>query len=347
VQYRSLGRDGLKVSSISLGTMTFGQQNTETEGHRLMDIAVDAGVTMLDAAELYPITPTADTQGRTEEIIGTWMAARKNRDKVIVASKVVGKSPAMPWFRGPDHRLDAANIRAALDGSLKRLRTDYIDLYYLHWPDRQSNRFGKLGYVHDPDDDFTPLEESLEALAEQVQAGKVRHIAISNETPWGLHTFLKLAEAKGLPRVCAVQNPYSLLNRSYEVGLAEMSIREDAPLVAYAPLAGGVLTGKYAHGARPEGARITLWPERYSRYMTPAAQLATDQYVALARAAGLDPAQMALAFCLRQPFLGSAIVGATTEAQLRNNLAAHDLTLSDDLVAAIEAVHTAHPNPAP
>lgn len=348
MQYRPLGRSGLKVSAISLGTMTYGEQNSEAEGHAFMDRALAAGVNFFDAAELYPISPSAETQGRTEEIIGTWMKARGCRDKVILASKVVSRSPAMPWFRGPDHKLDRANIAAAVEASLRRLQTDVIDLYYLHWPERRTNYFGQLGYRHDPQDDGgVPLEESLAALQEQVQAGKIRHIALSNETSWGLHRALLLAETQGLPRPVCIQNPYSLLNRTFEVGLAEMAIREDVPLVAYSPLAGGVLTGKYRGGARPEGARITRWPARYSRYTKPRALPAVDQYVTLAKAAGLDPAQMALAYTLRQPFLASSIMGATSMEHLENNLAAADLTLSDDLVAAIEAIHARDPDPAP
>lgn len=348
MQYRSLGRTGLSVSAISLGTMTFGQQNSEAEGHAILDRALDAGVNFLDAAELYPITPTAETQGATEEIIGSWMQARGVRDKVIVASKVVSRSPAMPWFRGPDHCLDRANITAAVDGSLKRLRTDVIDLYYLHWPDRRTNYFGQLGYRHDAQDTGgAPLEESLGALHDLVQAGKIRHVGLSNETPWGVHKALMLAETQGLPRPACIQNPYSLLSRVFEVGLAEMAVREDVPLVAYAPLAGGVLTGKYRGGARPEGARITRWPARYSRYIKPRALTATDQYVTLAAAAGLDPAQMALAYALRQPFLASAIVGATSLAQLDTNLGAAHLTLSDEVLAAIDAIHARDPDPAP
>lgn len=348
MQYRPLGRTGLSVSAISLGTMTYGEQNTEAEAHALMDRAVAAGINFFDAAELYPISPAAETQGRTEECIGSWLKARGGRDRVILASKVVARSPAMPWFRGPDHRLDRANIAAAVDASLKRLGTDVIDLYYLHWPDRRTNYFGQLGYRHDPEDTGgASLEESLGALQEQVKAGKIRHIGLSNETPWGVHRALLLAETRGLPRPACIQNPYSLLNRTFEIGLAEMAIREDVPLVAYSPLAGGVLSGKYQGGARPEGARITRWPARYARYMKPRALPAVDQYVALARACGLDPAQMALAYTLTKPFLASSIMGATSLAQLENNLAAADLTLPPEVLAAIEAIHARDPDPAP
>lgn len=347
MEYRQLGRSGLSVSAVSLGTMTFGQQNSEAEGHALMDLAVDHGVNFLDAAELYPITPTADTQGRTEEIIGTWMKARGNRDKVVVASKVVARSPGMPWFRGPDHCLDAKNIQAALDASLKRLQTDVIDLYYLHWPDRRTNYFGQRGYTHDPDYQFTPLEESLQALDDAVKAGKVRHIGISNETPWGMHRVLTLAEQKGWPRVAAIQNPYSLVNRLFDVGLAEMAIREEVPLVAYAPLAGGLLSGKYRGGARPAGSRVALWPERYNRYMKPRAQQAAELYLNLARRHGMAPTAMALAYVLSRPFCASAIVGATSPEQLETNLKAIGLTLPEDLLEDIDLIQETLPNPAP
>lgn len=347
MEFRPLGRSGLTVSAVSLGTMTFGQQNDESEAHALMDLAADHGVNFLDAAELYPITPTAETQGRTEDAIGTWMKARGNRDKMVVASKVVARSPGMPWFRGPDHCLDAANIQAALETSLRRLQTDVIDLYYLHWPERRTNYFGQRGYTHHPDDSVTPLEDSLQALDDAVKAGKIRHIGISNETPWGLHRFLTLAEERGWPRVAAIQNPYSLVNRLFEVGLAEMAIREEVPLVAYSPLAGGVLSGKYAKGARPEGSRIALWPERYNRYMKPRAQQAAELYINLARRHGLAPTAMALAYVMSRPFCASAIVGATSAEQLKTNLQAVDLTLPADLLEDIDLIQETLPNPAP
>lgn len=347
MEYRPLGRSGLKVSAISMGTMTFGEQNTETESFALLDIARDHGINFLDAAELYPISPRPETQGRTEEIVGNWVKARGNRSDTVIATKVVAYSPPMPWFRGPDHRLDRVNIEAALDASLKRLQTDYIDLYYLHWPDRQTNFFGRLGYEHHPEQDQTPLEESLAVLADAVKAGKIRHIAVSNETPWGIHRCLLAAETAGVPRIACIQNPYSLLNRSFEVGLAELAIREEVPLTAYSPLGGGVLTGKYRNGARPQGARVTRWPDRYARYTKPAAQLATDLYCTLAEAAGWSPTTMAIRYCLERPFLASAIVGATTPEQFAASLAAADRPLTPELTAAIEAIHTAYPNPAP
>ncbi|WP_404385815.1 NADP(H)-dependent aldo-keto reductase [Caenispirillum salinarum] len=347
METRPLGRTGLNVSSICLGTMTFGEQNTEAEGHAQLDYALDHGVNFLDTAELYPVTPRRETQGRTEEIIGTWMKARGTRDQVVVASKVVGPSPAMDWFRGPDHRLDRANITAALDASLARLQTDVIDLYYLHWPDRKTNFFGQLGYTHDPDNEAVALEESLSVLADMQKAGKIRHIGLSNETPWGLMHALHLAESKGLPRVACVQNPYNLLNRSYEVGMAECSMREEAGLCAYSPLGFGTLSGKYLGGAMPRGARITLFPDRYTRYTKPRAVAATEAYVALARDHGLDPAQMALAYVTSRPFVTSNIIGATTMAQLESNIASAALDLPEAVLEGIEAIHADNPNPAP
>jgi aryl-alcohol dehydrogenase-like predicted oxidoreductase len=337
----------LEISNITLGTMTFGEQNSEAESHALLDIALDHGVTSFDVAEMYPIAPRAETQGRSEEIIGTWLKARGCRDKVQIATKVTGRR-GMEWIRGEERVMDRANIRQAVDGSLKRLQTDYIDLYYLHWPDRITNTFGALGYRHNPDDSFPELSETLDALAEQVQAGKIRHIGVSNETPWGLHTYLKLAELDpSLPRVSAIQNPYSLLNRTFEVGLAEMAIREDVPLLAYAPLAGGVLTGKYENGALPAKSRRVLWPERFTRYTKPRALLAAERYIQIARRHGLDPTQMALAFVCHQPFVGSAIIGATTPKQLEMTLSAQDMTLSIDCVEEIQEAHQTIPNPAP
>jgi aryl-alcohol dehydrogenase-like predicted oxidoreductase len=341
------GRTPIEISSITLGTMTFGEQNTEAQSHALLDIAVANGVTSLDVAEMYPVAPRAETQGRSEEIIGTWLKARGNRDRVIIASKVAGHG-GMEWIRGPKRVLDATNIAAAVDGSLKRLQTDYIDLYYLHWPDRETNTFGRLGYRHNPNDTFPDLAETLYALGQQVQAGKIRHIGVSNETPWGLHSYLKLAEQdSSLPRMAAIQNPYSLVNRTFEVGLAEMAIREDVPLLGYAPLAAGILTGKYENGALPVNSRRVLWPERFTRYTKPQALLAAERYVQIARRHGLDPAQMALAFACHQPFVASAIIGATTPKQLEMSLSAQDMSLSINCIEEIQEAHQTIPNPAP
>ncbi len=342
---RRLGRTDIEVSRICLGTMTWGEQNSEAEAHAQMDAALDAGVNFIDAAEMYPVPTTAETQGRTERYIGSWLEARGRRDEVVLASKVAGRS-AMTFFRDGGTRLDRGNIEAAVEASLGRLRTDYIDLYYLHWPDRQTNFFGQLGYVHD-DEEILPLEETLAVLDDLVAAGKLRQVGISNETPWGMTTYLRLAEMQGGPRICGIQNPYSLLNRSFEVGLAEIAIREDCGLMAHSPLAMGALTGKYVDGARPEGARLSLWPDRFKRYLTARGADACRAYLKLARDHGLDPAQMAIAYVLSRPFVTSAVVGATSTEQLAADIAAADLALMPEVIEGIEAIHARIPNPCP
>ena len=349
--YNKLGRTGMQVSRICLGTMTWGRQNSQEQAFEQMDYAIDQGINFFDTAELYSVPPCAETYGATEAIIGNWFKARGGRDKVILASKIAcknvnGQNPPIDYMRGGDMKLDRANIFAAVDASLKRLQTDYIDLYQVHWPERRTNFFGHLGYEHDDNDTSTPIEETLDALAEIVQAGKVRAIALSNDTPWGVMKCLALADQKGLPRVASVQNPYSLLNRTYEVGLAEISVREDCGLLAYSPLAFGVLSGKYLGGARPDGARMTLFPY-FDRYVRGHTEHATERYVQLARDHGLDPAQMALAFVNRQAFLTANIIGATTMDQLKSNIASLDVTLSTEVLEGIEAVHHDVPNPSP
>jgi aryl-alcohol dehydrogenase-like predicted oxidoreductase len=350
MKLRPLGRTGIKVTELCLGTMTWGSQNDQAEGFRQMDYALEQGINFFDTAEMYAVPPSAKTFGTTETIIGNWFAERGTRDKVIIASKVVGRAPAMDWIRGGKARSDAANIVAALDDSLKRLKTDYIDVYQLHWPDRPANRFGQLGFSYDAKADAeanaVPIIETLEALAEQVKAGKIRHIGLSNETPWGVMTFLRYAESRNLPRVVSVQNPYNLVNRAYEVGLAEISIREECGLLAYSPLGGGHLSGKYMDGTFPPGSRRAIDP-RKSRYANPETEQAIAEYVALAKERGLDPCQMALSFVTRQPFVTSNIIGATSMEQLKSNIASIDVTLDDETLAAINAIHQRHPNPAP
>jgi len=346
MQLRPLGRTDIQVSALCLGTMTFGQQNTEADAHAQLDRAVAAGINFIDTAEMYPVPPLGETQGRTEQYIGTWLKSRGCRDRLVLATKVAGPGDWLPHIRGGAHRLDRPNIEAALDASLKRLQTDWIDLYQLHWPDRKTNFFGKLGYTASAEDESIPLLETLEVLSDQVKAGKIRHIGVSNETPWGLMRFLALAEQQGLPRMVSIQNPYNLLNRSFEVGLAEVAIREQCGLLAYSPMAFGVLSGKYLNGQRPADGRITLF-SRFSRYSNPQTERAAGEYVALARRHGLDPAQMALAWVTSRPFTTANIIGATTLEQLESNLASLDLTLDDDLIAEIEAIHVEQPNPAP
>ncbi|HYD32758.1 MAG TPA: NADP(H)-dependent aldo-keto reductase [Azospirillaceae bacterium] len=346
MEYRRLGRTGLHVSAIGLGTMTWGRQNTEAEGHEQMDYAIDQGVTFWDTAEMYAIPPTAETYGRTEAIIGSWFTSRSKRDKVILATKAVGYAPGFTWVRGGRARLDHANLAAAVDASLKRLRTDYIDLYQLHWPDRVTNRFGQRDYVHKPEADGTPLEETLAALDDLVRAGKIRHLGLSNETAWGLMTYLKLAETKGLPRVASIQNAYNLLNRAFENDLAEVTLREGCGLLAYSPLGAGTLSGKYLGGERPAGTRRAI-DHRPSRYETINADPATNAYIHIARRHGLDPTQMAISFVMAQPFVASALIGATSMEHLRSNIAAAGIVLNEEVLKEIEAVHARYPNPCP
>lgn len=345
MEYRQLGRSDIKVSALCLGSMTWGEQNTEAEGFAQIDQAKACGINFLDTAEMYPVPPRADSYGATERIIGNYFKARGNRADWILASKIAGPGNGIDYIRGGQLKHNRAHIADALNESLKRLQTDWIDLYQLHWPERSTNFFGQLGYRHQ-EQDFTPLQETLEALGEQIKAGKIRQIGLSNETPWGTMKFLQLADSLGLARAVSIQNPYNLLNRSFEVGLAEVAIREQCGLLAYSPLAFGMLSGKYANGARPANARITLF-SRFSRYTNPQAQAACDRYVQLAREHGLDPAQMALAFVTRQPFVTSNIIGATSLEQLESNLGSLDLALSDELLAAIETIHREQPNPAP
>jgi aryl-alcohol dehydrogenase-like predicted oxidoreductase len=343
---RPLGTTDLRVSKLCLGTMTFGEQNTQADAFAQLDRAIDAGLNFIDTAEMYPVPPRADTQGATERFIGNWLADRGGREQLIIASKVAGPGDWIDYLRMPGRRLDRTNIEAALDASLKRLRTDYIDLYQLHWPDRETNFFGKLGYRHPETDDSVPLLDTLQVLDDLVKAGKVRYVGLSNETPWGTMRMLTLAETHGLPRMVSIQNPYSLLNRSFEVGLAEVAMREQCGLLAYSPLAFGMLSGKYANGARPAGARLTLF-ERFDRYSNEQAETATAEYCAIAQRHGLDPAKMALAFVTSRPFVTSNIIGATKLEQLETNLASAELQLSQEVLDEIEAVHQRQPNPSP
>lgn len=345
MQYNKLGKSDLKVSRICLGTMTWGGQNTPVEAFQQLDLACDRGVNFFDTAELYPIPPKAVNQGETERIMGRWLKARGNRDRCIIASKVVGPGDFVGYIR-PDLSLNKDHIRRAITGSLERLGTDYLDLYQLHWPDRATNFFGQLSYSHQPDKDGAPILESLQALAELVDEGLVRQIGVSNETAWGTMQFKQLAEQYDLPLIASVQNPYSLLNRSAEIGLCEVLQREQIDLLPYSPLGFGVLSGKYLNGARPKGSRLQLFPN-YARYLNPPGVAATTEYVELARLHGLDPSQMALAFVDSRAFVGSTIIGATTLEQLGSNLDSAELTLDDALLAQIDAIHRRHPVPCP
>ncbi|AIM23396.1 NADP(H)-dependent aldo-keto reductase [Serratia marcescens] len=346
MQYHRIPHSSLEVSVLGLGTMTFGEQNSEADAHAQLDYALAAGVNLIDTAELYPVPPRPETQGLTESYIGSWIKARGNREKIVLASKVSGPVRGTDSSIRPQQALDRKNIRAALDASLKRLNTDYLDLYQLHWPQRATNCFGKLNYQYTDDKATVTLLETLEALTEQVRAGKIRYIGVSNETPWGVMRYLQLAEKHELPRIVSIQNPYSLLNRSFEIGLAEISQHEGVELLAYSSLAFGTLSGKYLNGAKPAGARNTLFT-RFNRYSGQQTQRAIAEYVALAKKHGLDPSQMALAFVRQQPFVASTLLGATSVEQLKINLDSLDVILDEDVLQALEEIHTRFTIPAP
>jgi len=346
MEYRQLGHSDIKVSVICLGTMTWGEQNTESEAHQQLDYAIERGVNFIDTAEMYPVPPRAETYGRTEQYIGNWLKQRSNRDQFILASKATGRSESSTYMRDGTICLDRKNIEAALDKSLQRLQTDYLDLYQLHWPDRNTNFFGRLGFEYDPNDNPVSIEETLDAINDIIRSGKVRYFGLSNETPWGAMQFVKLAEQKNYPKPVSIQNPYNLLNRSYEIGLSEVSHRENMGLLAYSPLGFGVLSGKYLNNARPKGARLTLF-NRFDRYTNENALRATAAYVAIAKRHKLDPAQMALAYVNGRSFLTANIIGATNMEQLKTNIDSIDIKLDDNVIAEIEAAHTAIPNPSP
>ncbi|MEJ2692538.1 MAG: NADP(H)-dependent aldo-keto reductase [Candidatus Thiodiazotropha sp.] len=346
MEYRPLGRSGLRVSALCLGTMTFGEQNSEAEAHAQLDRAVAAGINFIDTAEMYPVPPRAETQGLTERYIGSWLAKRGRREDLLIATKVAGPADWLDYLRDGHPRLDRSNIEAALESSLRRLGTDYIDIYQLHWPDRDTNYFGQLGYVHNSREQSTPIQETLEVLADLVAKGKIRHIGLSNETPWGLMQYLQCSQTLDLPRAVSIQNPYNLLNRSFEIGLAEIAHREACGLLAYSPMAFGVLSAKYLNKQRPANARVTLF-SRFSRYSNPESERATQAYAELAREHAISPAQMALAWVTSRPFVTSNIIGATTLDQLEENLGSLDLRLSPELLEGIEAIHRQQPNPAP
>jgi aryl-alcohol dehydrogenase-like predicted oxidoreductase len=324
--------------------MTWGEQNTRQEAHQQLDFALGKGVNFIDTAELYAVPARAETYGSTETYIGEWISERKNRDKFILASKISG--PGTKHIRGGTG-FDPVHLRQALEGSLKRLQTDYIDLYQLHWPERRTNYFGRLGYDHSGTDPWIEnFAEVLQALQKFIVEGKIRFIGLSNETPWGAMRFLDVAKQLSLPRIVSIQNPYNLLNRSYEIGLAEISIREKCGLLAYSPLAFGLLTGKYFKTDKPLNARIHLF-KQLTRYNNERAWQAAKKYVALAGQYGLSPAGMALAFVNRKNFVTSTIIGATTLEQLRENIESHEITLNATVLDKIEKIHVAQPNPAP
>ncbi|OSI17416.1 NADP(H)-dependent aldo-keto reductase [Neisseria dumasiana] len=350
MEQRELGTSGIKVSKICLGTMTWGEQNTEAEAHAQLDYALANGVSFIDTAEMYPVPPCKETYTRTEQYIGSWIKQRGRRDDFVLASKIAGPTGANnldSYIRGGND-FSRAQIFEACEASLKRLNTDYLDLYQLHWPERKVNFFGRLGVssVHQGET-FTPFEEVADALGELVKQGKIRAFGLSNETPWGTMRYLNQHERNPeLPRVASIQNPYNLLNRSYEVGMSEISLREQVPLLAYSPLAFGVLTGKYRHGALPEGSRLALF-ERFKRYTKLQGFAAVERYAEIAEQAGLSLTAMSLAFVNSREFLASNIIGATNLAQLSENIASAEVELSPDVLAAIDQVHAEISNPCP
>lgn len=349
MQFKPLANTGILLPEICLGTMTFGEQNTQADAFQQLDYALERGLNFWDTAEMYPVPPKPDTQGSTERIIGNWIAERGGRDKLFLASKIAGPSQGGSHIRDGKTKFVASEIESALDQSLTRLQTDYIDLYQLHWPQRPTNFFGKLGYGNTEatsDQTVTSLEETLIALSNEIKKGRIRYIGLSNETPWGTLKFLHLAEKLGLEKFVSVQNPYSLLNRTYEIGMSEIAHYEGVGLLAYSPLAFGYLTGKFRNGARPANARVTLF-SRFSRYSNPESEWATEQYAQLAEKYGLTLTQLALAFIKQQFFVTSTIIGATNLDQLKENIDAFDVNLSEEVLKGIEDIHRQQPNPAP
>ncbi|MEG9861840.1 MAG: aldo/keto reductase [Parvularculales bacterium] len=347
MEYRTLGRTDLKVSAICLGTMTWGEQNSEADGHEQMDYAVEQGINFFDTSEMYAVPPRRETQGSTERIIGSWFKKTGLRDKIILATKVAGRAP-FDWLRkdGSPTEQSAAQINEAVDASLERLQTDYIDLYQLHWPDRPMALFGgKLGYKH-VEGESNPIDGILEVLGDLVKTGKVRHIGLSNETPWGTMSFLHHAGVNGRPRVQSIQNAYNFLNRTFELGGSEIAMREQVGLLAYSPLAQGYLTGKYQNGALPEGSRKALF-DRLQRYETPGTSEAIDSYLALAKTHGLDASQMANQFVTTRPFVTSNIIGATSMEQLKLAVGSHEINLTKEIEKEIESIHLRQSNPCP
>ena len=345
--YSKLGHTDIEVSKICLGTMTFGEQNTEAEAHAQLDFALDNGVNFIDTAEMYPVPPKQKTQGLTEKFIGSWLNKTKKRDKVIIASKVTGPAPDFDYIRKP-LKIDKKNIEIAIEENLKRLNTDYIDLYQIHWPQRETNYFGELNYKYSKENKniiIDNINESYEALNLLVTKGKIRSIGLSNDTSWGTMKFIEIANSKSFSKIVTVQNPYSLLNRLYEINMAEIAEIEDVKLLAYSPLGFGVLTGKYLNDS-PKNARLTIW-NRFNRYSNKYCKEATVKYVNLARKYDLTPTQLALAFVNNQPFVASNIIGATNISQLKENIESINISLNEEIKNEIDAINLSHPNPAP
>ena len=348
MKYRKLGTTNIDVSVICLGTMTFGEQNSQIDGFQQMDYALDRGINFFDTAELYPIRPRKETYGRTEKIIGNWLKERKNRDRVIIASKIASKSTGLEWIREGSQNLgfDKKNLNKAVNDSLIRLQTDYIDLYQLHWPERKVPLFGQLDFEHDPNDNkWNALEKVLEDLKELINAGKIRYVGLSNETPWGTMKFLEIAKQINLPRMMSIQNAYNLVNRVFDIANSEVTMNEQCGLLAYSPIAGGRLSGKYMNNQHPKNARYTIWPSRFSRHHTKRGEIAIEKYVKLAKQYNIPPSTFANAFVNDRPFVTSNIIGATTIDQLKENINSIDITLSKEILEEIENIHLSDPNP--
>jgi aryl-alcohol dehydrogenase-like predicted oxidoreductase len=341
-----LGRTDLSVSRVCLGTMTWGEQNTELDAHSQLDYAIERGINVVDTAEMYPVPPKADTQGSTERFIGSWLKKSGKRDQIVLATKAAGPNATQTWIRGGRHNLDAKNIRAAVDASLARLQTDYIDLYQLHWPSRNVPIFGANQFDPRKERASIPVEETLAVLGELIGEGKIRHIGVSNESPWGVSEYIKQSEMRGLPRIATIQNLYNLTARAFETTLLdEVCYREEVSLLAYSPLAFGQLSAKYIDNPQARG-RLTIYPPTWSpRYLRPSVLAAAKEYAELARANGMSPAQMALAWCYSRWFVGSTIIGATTLDQLKENIDAESISLSVEVMKAIDEIHARYTNP--
>ena len=345
MKFKKLGNTDLDVSLICLGTMTWGTQNTEKDAFEQMDYSVSQGVNFFDTAEIYSVPPTSDSYGKTEVMIGNWFEKRKNRDKIILASKVAG--PGCDWIRGGGNNFNKRKIGEAIDGSLKRLKTDYIDLYQLHWPERSTNYFGKRDFTYNNrEGEWNSFEDILEALSIYIKKGKIRYIGMSNETPYGLSRYLEISKNKGLPRMMSVQNPYSLVNRTYEIGMSEISIREKCGLLVYYPLAAGGLSGKYRNGKIPKNSRMALY-DGWKRFLNPLAMKAYDKYYKLAKNFNLTMVQLAQSFVNSRPFVTSNIIGATTMDQLKENLDTVNIDFTDEMMEEVEKIHNENPNPSP
>ena len=345
MRYSQIGSTDLRVSEICLGTMTWGEQNTESDAHEQLDYALSRGINYIDTAEMYPVPPRAETACRTERYLGTWLR-HQARDKLIIASKIAGPG-RRDWLRGGRTAVTRANILEAVHGSLQRLQTDYIDLYQIHWPDRNVQMFGASAFDPREEKPTVPILEQIETMAELIRAGKIRHYGLANESAWGICQFTMLARQHGLPAPVSIQNVYSLVSRQFDLDLAETSYRENVPLLAYSPLAGGVLSGKYLHDALPLGARFTLFPEFQPRNRRPAVALAVTDYLELAAQRGLALDQMALSFVRQRWFVCSTIIGATSMGQLQRNIDSVNVQLDAETLAAIDVIHSRYSTPAP